>query len=154
VSDVVRLRGDEIELLSESGRCEGCGHLEVLHTEHHDMPYCEVGDCPCEYGRLPMHGPKVPDGDLRVTVRKTPDDKFISHRTPIECLRLGSRLGSFRREGWPAPLIVEAAPVEASPWGCKCPDWFVIEGHPHVIAETIDEWHLQLVPPIMQEPQP
>jgi hypothetical protein len=41
------LRAEEVKYLHEkSGRCEDCGHLDVLHDS--EMLYCQVDGCVCD----------------------------------------------------------------------------------------------------------
>jgi hypothetical protein len=40
------LQPDEIELLNGSGRCPGCGHLDILHNLN-CPENCLVGECEC-----------------------------------------------------------------------------------------------------------
>jgi hypothetical protein len=43
---VLDLRDDEYDMLLTSVRCEGCGHLAVLHNGH-CCSFCTVAKCPC-----------------------------------------------------------------------------------------------------------
>lgn len=48
----MKLTDSEIKYLSNTERCDACGHLEALHNGH-CCSFCMVTDCPCDWGKIP-----------------------------------------------------------------------------------------------------
>ena len=46
MSDTIDVLPEEAAYITESGRCDRCGHLEALHN-YHCCFFCNVPDCDC-----------------------------------------------------------------------------------------------------------
>ena len=53
----MNLLPEEEKYLSESKRCDACGHLDVFHNDH-CCSFCNVPQCLCKWGIIEDEGKK------------------------------------------------------------------------------------------------
>lgn len=76
----VMVRRDEATLLSNPARCDGCGHLMVLHNLH-CCEYCLVARCRCRRGSTTAAQPEGTPEPEAEPARITSLEEYRAGRT-------------------------------------------------------------------------